>query len=264
MKIQVALLNTGSGNKYLDNNGAWQTNSNTYITFPAWDAKDPWASFSLTIPPYFVGLFSTNFLMGYINIKILVENNSTELRNFVLTQSQTDIQYAVVSNETTDQKSTLKVFEIPYGQIYPNANGKQVLTLGSLYNSAGTFLKNWYFEYILEGRGEALSFIAFQYIKIYQRNIATLEADLGAIQSDNGYINLDKVYTLTDPSTGNLSYNGKQFAINRLTTNSYYDQVKGVQLIEIFYDTEPVFTFIQYITDTGQLGPFWNLQLNIF
>jgi hypothetical protein len=264
MKIQVALLNTGSGNKYLDNSGNWQTNAATYITFPAWDGSDPWATFSLTIPPFFVGLFSANFLMGYLNIKILVENNSTELRNFTLTQSQTDVQYAVVSNETTEQKSTQKVFEIPYGQIYPNANGMQVLTLGSLFNSSGIFLKNWYFEYLLEGRIEPLTFIAYQYIKIYQRNIATLEADLGAIQDDNGYINLDKVYTVTDPSTGNLSYNGKQFALNRLTTNSYYDQVRGVQLIEIFYDEEPVFTFIQYITDTGQLGPFWNLQLNIF
>lgn len=264
MKIQVALLNTGSGNKYLDNAGAWQTNANTYITFPAWDAKDPWGSFSLTIPPFIVGLFSTTFLMGNLNIKILVETNSTELRNFTLTQSQTEVQYAVVSNETTEDKSTLKVFEIPYGQIYPNANGMQVLTLGSLFNSSGIFLKNWYFEYLIEGRIEPLTFIAYQYIKIYQRNIATLEADLGAIQDDNGYINLDKVYTVTDPSTGNLSYNGKQFALNRLTTNSYYDQVRGVQLIEIFYDEEPVFTFIQYITDTGQLGPFWNLQLNIF
>jgi len=265
MKIQIALLNTGSGNKYLDNNGVWQISSSTYITFPAWDAKDPWATFSLTIPPYFVGLFSTTFLMGQLNIKILVENNSTQVRNFVLTQSQTDIQYAVVANETTEDKSTLKVFEVPYGQLYPNANGMQVLTLGSLYDYNGTFLKNWYFEY-LGGAGGAqiLNSIAFQYVKIYQRNIATLEADLGSIQADNGYINLDKVYTVTDPSTGNLSYNGKQFALNRLTTNSYYDQVKGVQLIEIFYDDEVVFTFIQYITDTGQLGPFWNLQLNIF
>jgi hypothetical protein len=166
MKIQVALLNTGSGNKYLDNSGNWQTNAATYITFPAWDGSDPWASFSLTIPPFFVGLFSANFLMGYLNIKILVENNSTELRNFTLTQSQTDVQYAVVSNETTEQKSTLKVFEIPYGQIYPNANGMQVLTLGSLFNSSGIFLKNWYFEYLIEGRIEPLTFIAYQYIKI--------------------------------------------------------------------------------------------------
>jgi len=29
---------------------------------------------------------------------------------------------------------------------------------------------------------------------MYQRNIATLEADLGAIKGDNGYVYLDKVF----------------------------------------------------------------------
>ena len=264
MKIQIALLNTGSGNKYLDNSGNWQTSSTTYITFPAWDGKNDWGSFNLTIPPFLIGLFNTTFLMGYLNIKILVENNSTELRNFVLTQSQTDVQYAVVSNATTEEKSTAKVFEVPYGQVYPTTTGQQVLTYGSLYNSAGLFLKNFDFEFMVMGGSEALTNLAYQYVKIYQRNIATLEADLGAISSDNGYIYLDKVYTVTDSSTGNLSYNGKKFILNRETLNSYYDQVNGVQLIEIYYDEEFIFLIPQYITDSGQLGPFWNLQLNIF
>lgn len=264
MKIQIALLNTGSGNKYLDNSGNWQTSSTTYITFPAWDGKNEWGTFSLTIPPFLIGLFSTTFLMGYLNIKILVENNSTELRNFVLTQSQTEVQYAVVSNATTEDKSTAKVFEVPYGQVYPSSTGQQVLTYGSLYNSAGLFLKNFDFEFMVMGGSEALTNLAYQYVKIYQRNIATLEADLGSIEADNGYIYLDKVYTVTDSSTGNLSYNGKKFVLNRETLNSYYNQVNGVQLIEIYYDEEFVFLIPQYITDSGQLGPFWNLQLNIF
>lgn len=264
MKIQIALLNTGSGNKYLDNSGNWQTSSTTYITFPAWDGKNEWGTFSLTIPPFLIGLFSTTFLMGYLNIKILVENNSTELRNFVLTQSQTEVQYAVVSNATTEDKSTAKVFEIPYGQVYPNSTGQQVLTYGSLYNSAGLFLKNFDFEFMVMGGSEALTNLAYQYVKIYQRNIATLETDLGSIEADNGYIYLDKVYTVTDSSMGNLSYNGKKFVLNRETLNSYYNQVNGVQLIEIYYDEEFVFLIPQYITDSGQLGPFWNLQLNIF
>jgi hypothetical protein len=263
IKIQIALLSTGSGNKYLDNSGNWQTNANTYITFPAWDGKKDWSSFSLTIPPFLVGVFSTTFLMGYLNIKILCNTNSTEVRNFVLTQAQTDVQYAVVSNSSTEDKSTQKIFEVPYGQIYPTTTGQQVLTLGSLYNSNGIFLENWYFEYLLIDRTLLFTFLAYQYIKIYQRNIATLEGDLGSIQADNGYLNLDKVYTITDASTGNLSYNGKQFAINRLTTNSYYNQVNGIQLIEIYFDEEATATFIQYITNTGQLGPFWNYNFNI-
>lgn len=263
IKIQIALLDTGSGNKYLDNAGNWQTSSSTYITFPAWDGKNDWATFTKTIPPFLVGVFSTTFLMGYLNIKILCDNNSTEVRNFVLTQGQTEVQYAVVNNSATNDQSTLKVFEIPYGQIYPSTTGQQVLTLGSLYDANGVFLTNWYFEYLDIDRSQVLTFLAYQYVKNYQRNIATLEGDLGAIQADNGYINLDKVYTITDISTGHLSYSGKKFAINRLSTNSYFEQVNGIQLIEIFNDDAAVFTFIQYITDTGQLGPFWNLNFNI-
>lgn len=262
MKIQIALLDTGSGNRYLNNSGVWVSNSNTYVDFPAWDGKTDWGTFNLTIPILFPSISSSNFLMGYLNIKILVADNSTEVRNFVLTQDN-EVQYAVVKSDSTEEKSTVKIFEIPYGQIYPTSTGKEILSLGALYNSSGVFLDNWYFQYLSLSRTELVSFIALQYIKIYQRNIATLEADLGAIQADNGYINLDKVYTVTDTLTGNLSYNDKQFVINRLSTNSYYDQVNGIQLIEIHYDEEAVFTFVQYITDTGQLGPFWNINFNI-
>jgi hypothetical protein len=262
MKIQIALLDTGSGNRYLNNSGVWVTNSSTYVDFPAWDGKTDWGNFNLTIPILFPSISSSDFLTGYLNIKILVADNSTELRNFILTQDN-EVQYAVVKSDSTEEKSTVKIFEIPYGQIYPTSTSKQILSLGALYNSSGVFLENWYFQYLSLSRADIVSFIALQYIKIYQRNIATLEADLGAIQADNGYINLDKLYTVTDALSGNLSYNGKKFLINRLSTNSYYDQVNGIQLIEIHYDEEAVFTFVQYITDTGQLGPFWNLNFNI-
>ena len=58
IKIQIALLDTGSGNKYLNGSGAWVTSSATYITFPAWDGKTDWATFSLSIPPFLVGVLS--------------------------------------------------------------------------------------------------------------------------------------------------------------------------------------------------------------
>jgi hypothetical protein len=262
IKIQIALLDTGSGNKYLQSNGLWTNISSTYITFPAWDGKSDWSTFNLTIPPFIVSPFSSAFLNGYLNIKILCDTNSTELRNFILKQDA-EVQYAVISSDSTGEQSTQKVFEIPYGQIYPAPTGLQILSFGSIYNNSGVLLKNWYFEYLDIDRTEITNFIAYQYIKIYQRNIATLEADLGEIQADNGYINLDKVYTVTDTLTGNLSYNNKQFVINRLSTNSYYNQVNGIQLMEIFYDEEAVSTSIQYITNTGQLGPFWNINFNI-
>ena len=67
MKIQIALLDTGTVNKYLSNDGFWLEPSNTYIEFPAWDGKSDWSTFSKTIPPCFVSPFSTNFLNGYLN-----------------------------------------------------------------------------------------------------------------------------------------------------------------------------------------------------
>jgi hypothetical protein len=265
IKIQIALLDTGSGNKYLNGSGAWVTSSATYITFPAWDGKTDWATFSLSIPPFLVGVFSTTFLMGYINVKIRCDSSSTLLRNFQLRQGETEVKYAVVQRSSSPDKTTAEVYEQPYGQIYPNSAGQQVLTFGSLFDSSGIFLRSWNFlnTGIIIGGGIPVDFLAYQYIKIYQRNIATLEADLGAIKGTNGFVYLDKVFTVTDSTTGDLSYNGKKFTANRLTLSPYEDETNSVQLIEIYYDDNLLILFPSYITDVGQLGPFWNLNFNI-
>lgn len=265
IKIQIALLDTGSGNKYLNGSGAWVTSSATYITFPAWDGKTDWATFSLSIPPFLVGVFSTTFLMGYINVKIRCDSGSTLIRNFQLRQAETEVKYAVVQRSSSPDKTTAEVYEQPYGQIYPNNVGQQVLTFGSLFDSTGIFLQGWNFANtgITVGGSMPVDFLAYQYIKIYQRNIATLEADLGAIKGTNGYVYLDKVFTVTDSTTGDLSYNGKKFTANRLTLSPYADETNSLQLIEIYYDDNLLILFPSYITDVGQLGPFWNLNFNI-
>ena len=267
IQIQIALLDTGSGNKYLDNNGIWQTNSNTYITFPAAKKYSNYETFSLQIPPFYTSFLSPyeQFLMGYINVKIRCDDSSTYLRNFILKQGETEVKYAVVQRSSSPDKSTAEVFEQPYGQIYPNTYGQQILTFGSLFDSSGIFLKGWNFESVGLAVGGVLpiDYLAYQYLKIYQRNIATLEADLGAIKGTNGYVYLDKVFTVTDSTTGDLSYNGKKFTANRLTLSPYEDETTSLQLIEIYYDESIYFLTPTYVTDIGQLGPFWNLNFNI-
>ena len=265
IKIQIALLDTGSGNKYLDNSGNWQTSSATYITFPAATQGKDYDTFTLQIKPFYSNFALKQFLMGYINVKIRCDAGSTTLRNFKLVQGETEVKYAVIQNSTTTDKSTAEVFEQPYGQIYPNSAGQQVLTYGSLFNSAGVFLTNWNFFDIglVVGNILPIGFLATQYIKIYQRNIATLEADLGAIKGTNGYVYLDKVFTVTDSSTGNLSYNGKKFTANRLTLSPYADETNSVQLMEVYYDDSLLFLVPNYITDVSQLGPFWYVNLDI-
>lgn len=264
IKIQVALLATGSGNKYLDNNGDWKTTSSTYITFPVAKELSTFDSYSLTIPPFWTNYFNDEFLMGYINIKIRCDSGSTTLRNFKLTQSSTQVKYAVIDNSVSTQKSTTQVYEQPYGQIYPNNFNQQVLTFGSLYNNTNVFLRNWNFFSVglLIGNILPVGFLAYQYIKIYQRNIASLEADLGAIKGTNGYVYLDKVFTVSDTITGDLSYNGKKFLANRLTVNPYIDETNSVQLMEIYYDESILLLIPNYITDVGQLGPFWFINVN--
>ncbi len=49
IKLQIALLDTGAGNKYLDNSGNWQTSSSTYITFPAATQGKDYDTFTLNI-----------------------------------------------------------------------------------------------------------------------------------------------------------------------------------------------------------------------
>lgn len=265
IKIQIALLDTGSGNKYLDNNGNWQINSNTYITFPAATQGRDFDTFTLQIKPFYTNFALKTFLMGYINVKIRCDAGSTTLRNFKLIQGETEVKYAVIQNSTSTDKSTAEVFEQPYGQIYPNSAGQQVLTYGSLFNSAGVFLTNWNFFDIglVVGNVLPIGFLATQYIKIYQRNIATLEADLGTIKGTNGYVYLDKVFTVTDTSTGHLSYNGKKFTANRLTLSPYADETNSLQLMEVYYDDSLLFLVPNYVTDVSQLGPFWYVNFDI-
>lgn len=268
IKIQVALLDTGSGNKYLDNDGNWQTSSATYITFPAATGNTyDYNTFTLSIPPYWVSLTAGTFLMGYLNIKIKCDAGTTQLRNFKLVQEDTQVKYAVIQNSLTNNKSTTKVFEQPYGQVYPNLYGQQVLSLGSLYNSTGTFLTGWNFldTGMIVGGDKAVAFLAYQYIKIFQRNIATIESDLGEIKGLNGYTYLDKVFTVTDNTIGDLSYNNKKFVANRLTLYPYENQTTSLQLMEVYYDETFILLIPIYITDVGQLGPFWwlNIPLDI-
>ena len=72
-----------------------------------------------------------------------------------------------------------------------------------------------------------------QYSNLLNKNIATLEGDLGAFDSPVGMVYLDKVYEVQDLSTNALTYDGKKFMINRLTSNPYINQVNSIQLIEV-------------------------------
>jgi hypothetical protein len=82
---------------------------------------------------------------------------------------------------------------------------------------------------------------------LFNRNIATLEGDLGNYKSLNGLVYLDKTYTVQDASSNALSYNDKKFLINRLTMNTYDSEVNSIQLIEVIDQDNLSVETIKYI-----------------
>jgi predicted transcriptional regulator len=68
---------------------------------------------------------------------------------------------------------------------------------------------------------------------LFNRNYATLEAELGETITSNNTIYLNNTYTITDSATNALSYNGKKFIANRTDINLYINQENGLQLLEI-------------------------------
>ena len=264
---QVKLI-TNSGTLYLNSSGEWTSLTTAYITIPQ-TTDNNYNNFSVNIPIY---LPLSSPKMGYLQVKILCNSNgSITARNFILQRGaadQNDIKY-IVSNYNTSvgQDSTLKIFEQPYGNNYPSSFNYSS-NKGVLCNIDGEKLSVWYSSAITNiplGAIDLVSFMNYQNIRNFNNNVATLECDLGAFKDESvGYIYLDKVFTVTDTTTGNLSYTGKKFIPNRLTQNAYSNEVDSVQLIEVS-DREipdaPIFA--TYVTDTAQLGPFWFTNINI-
>ena len=269
--LQVKLI-TAYGTVYLNSSGVWNSTT-TNITIPQ-TTNFTYNNFSVNIPMYYDPLYLPASVprMGYLQIKILCNSGaSIVVRNFILQRGaleQNDIKYIVLNyNTSISQDSTLKIFEQPYGNNYPSSFDYSS-NKGSLCNSSGEKLTGWYSSAITNfplGAIDLVVFMTYQNIRNLNNNIATLECDLGAFKDESvGYIYLDKVFTVTDTTTGNLSYIGKKFIPNRLTQNAYLNEVNSVQLIEVS-DREipdaPVFA--TYVTDTAQLGPFWFTNLNV-
>jgi hypothetical protein len=75
--------------------------------------------------------------------------------------------------------------------------------------------------------------IARELSNLFNRNYATLEAELGETITSNNTIYLNNTYTITDSATNALSYNGKKFIANRTDINLYINQENNLQLLEI-------------------------------
>ena len=259
-KLQIS-MNTAGGLRYLDTNGQWQTTLQNITINPS----ETLSTYSRDIPPYFV---SGVAIFGYLKFKIVCDasGQSTSLQNFIIQRGDSEVKF-IEANFVADNtiQSTLKVFEQPYGNNYPTTYNYSS-NKGVLCASDGTFLENWYSSCPSGtplGAVDLITFMTYQNIRNLNKNVATVECDLGEHISSTGFVYLDKVFTTTDTVTGNLSYNGKKFIMNRVSQNAYVNELNSVQLIEVSVAEVSAFIIPNYITDTGQLGPFWIAQFNI-
>jgi hypothetical protein len=259
-KLQIS-MNTSGGVRYLDTNGQWQSSVQNITIDPSANST----TFTREIPPYIV---SSVAIFGYLKFKIICDasGQSSLVQNFIIQRGDSEVKF-IEANFVADNtiQSTLKVFEQPYGNNYPTTYNYSS-NKGVLCASDGTFLENWYSSCPSGtplGAIDLVVFMTYQNIRNVNKNVATVECDLGEHISSGGFVYLDKVFTTTDTVTGNLSYTGKKFIMNRVSQNAYVNELNSVQLIEVSVAEITAFIIPNYITDTGQLGPFWLAQFNI-
>jgi hypothetical protein len=251
MRVYIEILiKIGGGYTayYLKSDGTWTTVS-SYIdvastTGTSFDSK------SITLPLGEQNTSSGKMVVeGYVSCAFLITGNGqgATIKNFQLTQSAGDLKQVVVTRSINENQIS-KSIDLNYGLIYPDLfvyiNDNYINRLSDVN---GNILTGWYrYGKAAESFPNLPQLIMRQYSNLLNRNIATLEGDIGNYTSSVGMIYLDKTYTIQDASTNALSYDGKKFLINRLTTNPYLSEVNSVQLIEVIDQDNASTETLQY------------------
>jgi hypothetical protein len=246
MFIEVAV---GANTYFLNSNKEWVTSS-SFITIPKSTVqtinRSPRQKYSIEIP---LGDESDNFVesvIGYVKVSFLVESyNYFRFRNLRLQQTLANFTGVEVKRTLGTNLALIKGIDVPYGGIYPEILISNIR--GALFNSSIVTLTNWY-RYGKAGTYASLpQLLCRQYSNIFNKNLATLEGDLGISESSNSSIYLNKKYTVVDSATDALSYNDKTFIANRLTVDSYGDRTTSLQLLEITNDDNLSVETIKYL-----------------
>lgn len=247
----------GSTTYYLNGNNKWQTTE----TFRDIGSEDfnVFTTQTVAIP---LGLQTDIGVVieGYINVEFRAVHGAEGgyLRNIKMTQSSPAIQAVIITRKIEETNAVGKSIEIPYGIVYNPSN-----TLNDLYNNVGLFvdanrnpLINWYSYSYPDLTYESLPYLIMrQYSNLLNRNIATLEGNLGAYEATAGLVYLDKVFLVEDSATGAMTYNGKKFLMNRMDLNPANVQVNSIQLVEITNTNNASVQSVEYIGDIQIIKP---------
>jgi hypothetical protein len=224
----------GGTTYYLKSDNTWSTTSSFRdITYSSYNT---YVTNSIDIPMGYSQSLSL-VIEGLIGVKFEVANGAVGgyIRNVKLTQSDGSIKEVIITRNIGNTSQIATNIDIPYGTVYPDRDSSPIRNnVGLFFDSSGVFLTDWYrYGFPPEAFTMLAELIMRQYSNLLSKNIATLEGDLGTIKGTNGFIYLDKTYTIQDSSTNALSYNGKKFLINRLTSNPFMNETSQIQLLEI-------------------------------
>jgi hypothetical protein len=248
---------TGYVSYYLRSDSKWTTTStNIQITaeneqiFEAKTIDIPLGKVADTTP--FLGIYDGHIIVTFIATTAIVGG---DIKNVKLVQLPNQLTALEVKRQIGVNNLIVKSIDLPYGLYHPpftswNGGNNNFGAFFNLYLT-GFFngsLINWYrYDKPTEQFYDLHSLLIRQYSNLFNRNIATLEGDLGNYNSINGLVYLDKTYTVQDASTNALSYNDKKFLINRLTMNTYDSEVNSIQLIEVIDEDNDSVETIKYI-----------------
>lgn len=247
----------GSTTYYLNNDNKWQTTE----TFRDIGSEDfnVFTTQTVAIP---LGLQTDIGVVieGYINVEFRAVHGAEGgyLRNIKMTQSSPAIQAVIITRKIEETNAVGKSIDIPYGIVYNKSN-----TLNDLYNNVGLFvdanrnpLINWYSYSYPDLTYESLPYLIMrQYSNLLNKNIATLEGNLGAYEATAGLVYLDKVFLIEDSETGAMTYNGKKFLMNRMDLNPANVQVNSIQLVEITNTNNASVQSVEFIGDIQIIKP---------
>jgi len=243
---------------YLTSDLYWRT---SYAVIPkTYTESNTYQTQSIEIPLGLLLSPNPNLtFQGPITIKLQADSTHVGgyVRNVILKQNGYEIKNATITRSIGNVNQTAKSIDLYYGLNYPLIGQYEVYNnVGLITNSSGVFWANWYVQGAIGTTFYSLPFLIMrQYSNLLNKNIATLEGDLGNYSSSVGMIGLDKVYTITDASTNSLTYNGKKFMANRLTMNPFLDETNSMQFLEVSSTNIASTETIVYITDQEQETP---------
>ncbi len=222
---------------YLKEDSTWTTTA-SYIELPqhntAGIGTSPRGLYTRDIPFGIAAAGTGTYIYGYTKVGFLLDLNYSyfRFRDFRLKQGSDSYSSVQIKRTLGSNLALEKTIDVAYGATYPDTT--QPNTIGTLYDSAYNKLTGWY-RYGLSGTYSSLNkLMCRQYSNIFNKNLATIEADLGALQtSGNVGLYLQAKYTVNDTSPGALSFSGKTFMANRLTVIPSINQTQGIQLLEI-------------------------------